>query len=210
MGSSSACDPRWTGRLSRAPVLGCPWEHAWFWGLSVMESTRAAPFLLRGLLRGLSAPLYLPVQAPSGGVPQPPVSSRQQAPHFLPGLKSAFPTVLVPHQNVFPGPWQCFPCDPVHGCQGPAGEGRGQAVALGGGDHTSCPWTLPHVPGDRWREGAGIRCQWVSGCTAGRPVLTGSEVWDGQFIRTDPSPPPWEQAALLGTSTTILPARGTF
>lgn len=47
--SSSAGDPRWTGRLSRAPGVECPSECEWFWGLSVMESTSAAPSLLRGL-----------------------------------------------------------------------------------------------------------------------------------------------------------------
>ena len=137
-------------------------------GLSAMESTSAASSLLRGL--GDSSAGQVPCSVSQSGppwvaAPSAPVSSCQQAPHFLLGLKSTFPTVLVPHQNMFPGPWQCFPCYPVHGRQGPAGEGRGRAIALGGSDHTSCPWTLLCVPRDWCREGAapgvsGSRAAW--------------------------------------------------
>ena len=55
-----------------------------------MESTRAAPFLLRGLLRRLSAPLYLPVQAPSGGVPQHSCELAPTSPTLPPGLEVSF------------------------------------------------------------------------------------------------------------------------
>lgn len=86
------------------------------------------------------------------------------------GLKLTFPTVLVPHQTMFPGPRHVFPCDPVSWCSGAAG-----AAWKGEGRLFCRQERASRLPARDGAAGAAGREQVPALCLCALPILSHQE-----------------------------------